>query len=90
MYSSEIEFPNRKIEAVIKAPAGKFVIAELGKVKKGEAVIEGTFDDWLEAHQRVDELNKDEKGRQYAVFNDSGEKTRGPKDINSGLQQEEK
>ena len=83
MYSADIEFPDKKIEATIKAPSGKHVIVNLEKVEKGEAVVEDTFDDWLKAHQRVDELNKSQEGKRYAVFNDVGEKTRGPEDVDA-------
>lgn len=86
MYSAEVD-PIMKPK-ILKAPLGKHIIMDLDKVGKSDQTAIETYDDWLKAHRRVDELNKGKNGKQYGVFNDEGKKTRGPEDINLGLQQE--
>jgi len=90
MYSSDIEFPDKKIETIIKAPAGKHVIAKINEITN-ESEIVGEFNDWLEAHKAVDDLNKKREGdEKYAVYNDEGKKTRDHKDVDGGLYPQEK
>ena len=83
MYSREIEFSNHK-EEIIKAPLGKHVIAKINEdTNKSEIV--GEFDSWLEAHTKVDELNKNREDEDvYAVYNDKGAKTRDHRDVDPG------
>ena len=82
MYSSEIEFPNKKIETIMKAPAGMHIIAEVNEITGKSEVVGKPFDNWLDAHAEVDRLNKNRKDdKTYAVYNDQGKKTRCHEDV---------